>query len=197
MSAAHRWHRDQRRATYPAGRFARSVREGAQLALPHGTTVGACRFHACPRARAHRAGAFGRRRCGTSSVDRGQRFGCVRDGHVAWARTLADAATHRMTAPNWVGLSLSGCSAVSCPQRAHHPFGHVLHRILSHAPREVTFGQSTAQGSMQRPSRQDRRQPRDVASPGGWPTGSGATRRMVTARVSRATASGVGRDAPV
>ena len=56
---------------------------------------------------------------------------------VAWVRTLADAATHRMTAPNWVGLSLSGCSAVSCLQCKLRSFGHVLYRLPSSCPPEV------------------------------------------------------------
>ena len=44
MSAAHGWHRDERCATHPVGRFARSAQDGTQLALPLGTIVGARRF---------------------------------------------------------------------------------------------------------------------------------------------------------
>ena len=60
-----------------AGRFGRSAQEGAQLALPLGTSVGAPGSTRAPALGPHRADAIGWRRCGTSSVNQGQRFSCV------------------------------------------------------------------------------------------------------------------------
>jgi hypothetical protein len=60
-----------------AGRFGRSAQEGAQLALPLGTSVGAPGSTRAPALGPHRADAIGWRRCGTSSVSKGQRLSCV------------------------------------------------------------------------------------------------------------------------
>ena len=145
MSAAHRWHRDQRCETYPVGRFARSAQEGTQLALPLGTTVGARRFHACPRARAHPVPLAGGGAGRAPSTEGSGSTAC----EIAWARTLADAVTHRMNAPNWAGLSLSGCrhepssaytppfraravsAPLTCPSRSHLRQSTGLHERLS------------------------------------------------------------------